>query len=64
MGLLVAYQDYGFTFKMKMTEVGNPLQRKQKRLGMSSNSSDVKTHNAIQAVICEMQCLVPGDNMV
>lgn len=35
MGLLVAYGDYGFIFKMKMTEVSNPAQRKQKRLRMS-----------------------------
>lgn len=35
MGLLVAYKDYGFIFEMKMTEVSNPMQRKQKRLGMS-----------------------------
>lgn len=42
MGLLVAYEDYGFIFKMKMTEVSNPMQRKQKRLGMSSNSFDLK----------------------
>lgn len=40
--MLVASEDYGFIFKMKMTEVSNPMQRKQKRLGTSSNSFDLK----------------------
>lgn len=30
-GLSLAYEDYGFIFKMKMTEVSHPRQRKQKR---------------------------------
>lgn len=42
MGLLVACEDYGFIFKMKMTEVSNPMRRKQKRPGLGSNSFDLK----------------------
>lgn len=30
MGLLLAYEDYGFIFKMKMAEVSNPMQRETK----------------------------------
>ena len=58
MGLLVAHKDYGFIFKMKMTEVSNPMQRKQKRPGMGSNSFDLKniaTHS-------EMRRTFPGDD--
>lgn len=43
LGWLVTYEDYGFILKMKMTEVSNPMQRKQKRLGMGSNSFDLNT---------------------
>lgn len=43
-----------------MTEVSNPLQRKQKRLGMSSNSFDLKNI----ATLSEMWGVLPGDNMV
>lgn len=60
MGLLVAYKDYGFIFKMKMTEVSNPMQRKQKRLGMSSNSFDLEN----TATLSEMWRLLPGDGTV
>lgn len=49
MGLFAAYMDYGFIFKMKMTEVSNPVHRKQKRLRMSSNSFDLKNI----AALCE-----------
>lgn len=60
MGLLVASEDYGFIFKMKMTEVSNPMQRKQKRLGTSSNSFDLKNI----ATLSEMWRELPGDDMV
>lgn len=58
--MLVAYEDYGFIFKMKMTEVSNPMQRKQKRLGMSSNSYDLKNI----ATCSEMQRVLPGVDTV
>ncbi len=45
--VLVAYEDYAFIPKMKMTEVSNPMRRKQKRLGMSSNSFDLKNIRAL-----------------
>lgn len=60
MALLVADEDYGFIFKMKMTEVSNPMQKKQKRLGMSSNSFDLKNI----ATLSKMRCVLPGDDMV
>lgn len=57
--MLDADEDYAFIFKMKMTEVSNPLQRKQKRLGMSSNSFDLRNI----ATLPEMQCMLPGDEV-
>lgn len=59
-GLLVAYKDYGFIFKMKMTEVSNPMQRKQKGLGMSLNSFDLKNN----AMFLVTQREPPADDMV
>lgn len=46
--------------KMEMTEVSNPMQRKQKRPGMSSNSFDLKN----TAPLSKMQRALPGDDMV
>lgn len=60
MGLLLAYEDYGFIFKMKMTKVSNPMQRKQKRRGMSSNPCDLKNI----ATLFKMQRVLSGDDMV
>lgn len=43
-----------------MTEVSNPMQRKQKRPGMSSNSFDLKNI----ATLSEMLRVLPGDDTV
>lgn len=43
-----------------MTEVSNPTQRKQKRLGIGSNSFDLKNI----AALSKMWCMLPGDHMV
>lgn len=54
-------KDYGFIFKMKMTEVSNPMQKETKRdRGMSSKSFDLE--NIV--TLSEMCRVLPGDDVL
>lgn len=60
-GLLLAYEDYGFIFKMKMAEVSNPMQRETK-----GECGWVQIHLTSKniATLPQMWCMRPRDETV